>query len=88
MNAEARRLGALYVESERQLEQAFSDGSVEAEALEQLLSEAESLRADLRRIHLQAHLETAPLLTRHQKMTYSKLRGYDTGGGHGQGGHH
>lgn len=88
MNAEARRLGALYVDAEQQLETAFSDGTVEADKLEILLSDAESLRADLRRAHLQAHLETAPLLTRHQKMLYAKLRGYDAGGGHGQGGHH
>lgn len=88
MNAEARRLGGLYIEAEQRLEIAFSEGTVEAGTLEGLLAEAESLRADLRRVHLQAHLETAPLLTRHQKMLYSRLRGYDTGGGHAHGGAH
>jgi len=88
MNAEARRLGALYVDAEQRLEIAFSDGTVGAEALEQLLSEAEALRAALRRTHLQAHLATAPLLTRHQKMIYARLRGYETGDGHGHSGAH
>lgn len=88
MNAEARRLGALYVDAEMQLEQAFSEGTAETEALGLLLAEAEALRASLRQTHLQAHLETAPLLTRHQKMLYGRLRGYGTGGGHGHGGHH
>lgn len=88
MNAEARRLGALYIEAELQLENAFSDKSAEPEALKRLLADAEALRAQLRQTHLEAHLETAPLLTRHQKMLYARLRGYDTGNGHDHGGHH
>lgn len=83
MTAEARRLGALYVEAERRLEGAFSSGNVGAAELETLLSEAGSLRAGLRRVHLKAHLDTAPLLTRHQKMLYARLRGYETGHAHG-----
>jgi Spy/CpxP family protein refolding chaperone len=83
MNAEARRLGALYVDAERRLEAAFSGGAVGAADLDALLTEAGGLRADLRRVHLQAHLDTAPLLTRHQKMLYARLRGYDTGHAHG-----
>jgi len=88
MNAEARRVGALYIEAEMQLENAFSDKTAEPESLKRLLAEAEALRAQLRQTHLEAHLETAPLLTRHQKMLYARMRGYDTGSGHDHGGHH
>jgi len=88
MNTEARRLGVLYIDAELQLERAFSEGTVAPGKLEDLLAEAESLRADLRRAHLQVHLKTAPLLTRHQKMLYERLRGYNTDGGHAHGGAH
>lgn len=88
MNAEARRLGALYIEAELQLEKTFSDMSVEPHILKRLLADAEALRAQLRQTHLEAHLETAPLLTRHQKMLYARLRGYDTSNGHGHTGNH
>ncbi|MEO9526094.1 hypothetical protein [Roseibium sp.] len=88
MNAEARRLGVLYVEAETRLEEAFAGGTAKAEDLRALLAEAGSLRTQLRLVHLQAHLETAPLLTRHQKMIYARLRGYQGGTGHSHGGNH
>ena len=44
------------------------------------LEKSETLRAELRRVHLAAHLETRPLLTLHQIQTYDRLRGY--GGRH------
>ncbi|MBN9668766.1 hypothetical protein [Roseibium aggregatum] len=89
MQAEAQRLGKLYVEAEQRLEEAFAGKSVSSPAdLEGLLKDAERLRGQLRMVHLSAHLETAPLLTRHQAMLYNKLRGYGTETGHHQHGNH
>lgn len=79
MNAEAKRLGKVYVDAERRLEEAFSKRNVARDDLEALIAEAETARASLRLVHLNAHLETAPLLTRHQTMQYNRLRGYDAG---------
>lgn len=90
MNAEARALGADYVAAEAALSAAFADGSIDAEALTALTADAARIEAALRATHLAAHLEVTPLLTRHQIMTYNRLRGYGTGGGHagvGHGGH-
>ncbi|MEO0681469.1 MAG: periplasmic heavy metal sensor [Pseudomonadota bacterium] len=91
MQAEARDLGPRYVEAERALDAAFEDGTVEPAALADLVARAERLRAALRETHLAAHLATRPVLSRHQIMTYDRLRGYggagEAGGHGGHGGH-
>lgn len=90
MRAEARRLGADYVAAERALDAAFAGGEIDAARLAPLTAEAGRLRAELRRVHLEAHLAARPLLTRHQIHEYDRLRGYGAGGdgpGHGHGGH-
>ena len=38
------------------------------------------IEAALRAVHLAAHIEVKPLLTKHQRMIYARERGYD--GGH------
>lgn len=86
MQARAKRTGALYVDAERRLEAAFSDRTVDADSLASLVREAERLRAELRLVHLETHLKTLPLLTRHQVAAYARLRGYGEAthdGGHG-----
>ena len=88
MNAKARTLGETLIEAEAALDAAFESGDIDTESLDSLLAEAERVRADLRAVHLAAHLEATPVLTRHQRMTYAKLRGYDTGGGHDGHGDH
>ena len=88
MNAEARALGAEYVAAEAALSTAFADGSIDTETLTALTAEAARIEAELRATHLAAHLEVTPLLTRHQIMTYNRLRGYQSGSGHGDHGGH
>ncbi|QBF34060.1 hypothetical protein [Thalassococcus sp. S3] len=86
MNARARALGADYVAAEAALDAAFEAGGLEAEQLAILTRQSATLRADLRAAHLEAHLQTAPILTRHQRVLYNQARGY--GGGHqSHGGH-
>jgi Spy/CpxP family protein refolding chaperone len=80
MQREARALGAKVVEAEKALDDLFAGGAVTQEALVERMEKSETLRAELRRVHLAAHLETRPLLTLHQIHTYDRLRGY--GGSH------
>ncbi len=82
MNAEARQIGAAFVEAEAALDQAFEDGTITRETLTTLTDQAGDLRADLRALHLAAHLEVKPLLSRHQIMTYNDARGYADVAGH------
>lgn len=87
MLAEAQRIGAAYVAAEAALDAAFAEGTPTPADLDAALAEAEALRAELRAVHLAAHLQTRPLLTRHQIMTYNRLRGYGDGESAGHGAH-
>ena len=82
MQAAAKAAGAAYVAAERQLDQAFRARTIDDEKLAAGLAETEGLRAELRRIHLRAHLETAPILTSRQRHLYTRLRGYHGGHAH------
>lgn len=84
MEAEAKALGSRLVEAERALDALFADARVTPETLADGLKASEALRAELRRVHLGAHLETKAVLTLHQVHTYGRLRGY--GGTHAHGG--
>lgn len=81
MNAQARALGADFVAAERRLDAAFQAREVDADLLAALVTEAGRLEAELRAVHLQAHLQTLPLMERHQVALYNQARGYG-GGGH------
>ena len=86
MRVNAKRLGAEMVAAEQALDFAFAEEEIDAERLVFLTGEAGRARSELRAVHLAAHLEVTPLLTRHQIMMYNQLRGY--GGGHeGHGSH-
>jgi Spy/CpxP family protein refolding chaperone len=80
MKAEAQVAGGRMIAAERALDAAFASGAIDRASLTLLLAEAGAARAALREVHLAAHLETTPLLTRHQRMLYAQARGY--GGDH------
>ncbi|WP_146589535.1 hypothetical protein [Puniceibacterium confluentis] len=84
MQTEAQALGAQYVAAESALDAAFAANAITAEQLTVLTGQAAMIEAQLRRVHLAAHLETAPVLTRHQTMIYNKARGYGEGAGPSQ----
>lgn len=82
MRADARRVGARLLDLEMQLDHAFRDRRIEASGLRTLVDAIGTARAELRFIHLAAHLETPEILSDVQIARYGDLRGYDSDGGH------
>ena len=82
MHAEAVRLGEAIVERERRLDALFAVGAVTPEVLRAALEEIGRLQAELRFVHLAAHLETRRILTPAQVERYVHLRGYAGAGAH------
>ena len=76
MAASARETGAKFVAAERALDSAFKGHAIDEATLAARVAAAETLRTELRRIHLSAHLETTPILTPDQRHAYVMLRGY------------
>ncbi|MFP3941693.1 MAG: Spy/CpxP family protein refolding chaperone [Thermoanaerobaculia bacterium] len=82
MHRAAVALGRELVEAEARLDALFAEGEATPEDLDAALEEIGALRADLRKAHLQAHLETRDLLTDEQVRRYQELRGYADDGAH------
>ena len=76
MRADAIAAGERFVEAERALDAAFTDSVPDTGMLARLVTEAGEAQADLRLVHLSAHLRTTPLLTPDQIARYAVLRGY------------
>ena len=76
MKTKATVLGTELVERESELDRQFASGAVTPESLGALLSEIAALKGKLRYVHLLAHLEQTPLLSKHQIRLYDELRGY------------
>lgn len=76
MKAAAVVLGERLITLEADLNTAFADASINQARLEQSVREIESIRADLRIVHLSTHLQTPDILTREQIDLYNRLRGY------------
>ena len=88
MNKRARALGADYVRAEAELSDAFNSGNLDEVDLETLVARSARIEAELRSVHLAAHLEIKPLMSRHQVVLYNNARGYDSvGTSHGHDGH-
>ncbi len=87
MKTEAKRLGRIILAKEQNLDALFADGRAEMEAVRRATVEIGRLRGELRAVHLRAHLEVRPLLSRYQIVMYDRLRGYASGGAKGAGGH-
>lgn len=85
MEARARALGKALVEREAELDRLFASREVTRATLESSLAEISKLQGELRRVHLEAHLEQTDILTPEQVAAYAELRGY--GGADHSGGH-
>lgn len=70
--------GEEIVEAEEELYGLFKSGRLNERILRQKLEAIGKLRAELRYVHLQAHLRTKQILTAQQVELYNQLRGYDT----------
>jgi hypothetical protein len=84
MNAEARQLGVELVTAESRLDALFTEGSATHSAVSMATLEIAKIEARLRATHLNAHLETRPILSQHQTMLYARARGYNNQNQHGQ----
>lgn len=62
----SREIGERIIEAEARLNALFEAGSVDRDAMRGLVSEIAGLRAELRTVHLEAHLEQADILTEEQ----------------------
>ncbi len=76
MQADAVRQGRLLVEKERELDRLFAGGGVTSEDLRAALEQIGCLQAEIRRIHLQVHIEQRKIITEQQIARYEELRGY------------
>ena len=87
MASEARRVGGLVLDTERELARAFRGGGIDAESLRARVELIAALRGELRIVHLRAHLETRSVLDPAQIARYAELRGHAPGGGTPRHGH-
>lgn len=76
MQKRAMRHGKALVEKERELDRQFAVGAITPEMLNSTLRRIAALHAEVRRSHLQAHLEQRAILTQAQIAKYDELRGY------------
>lgn len=86
MRAAAIAAGRKLVETERELDRLFASRTVTPESLRSSLDTIAALRAELRRVHLEAHLRQTELLNPAQIKEYALLRGYH-GGNHDEQSH-
>jgi hypothetical protein len=76
MSARARALGAEILDLERELDAAFAQRAIDQVRLSELTAQIGAKQGMLRAAHLEAHIETAGLLTLEQISRYDILRGY------------
>ena len=82
MQARAVDIGRQLVEEEQALDRQVSAKSITPASLQSSLERIGTLQADLRRVHLETHLEQTALLSATQVAAYGQLRGYGHGGDH------
>ena len=82
VKAQAVDIGRQLVEEEQALDRQFSSKSITPATLHSSLERIGKLQAELRRVHLETHLEQTALLSDTQIAAYSKLRGYEAGDDH------
>lgn len=76
MRQAAIKVGEQLIEAERRLDIMFRDASINEDLLENALLEIGELRARLRFVHLETHLQQRRILTGEQVEKYDAIRGY------------
>lgn len=89
MQKKAIHQGKALIEKERELDRLFATGRATPGNLRSTLKQIGALQAEVRRAHLQAHIDQQAVLTRAQIAQYDELRGYtsQSGSGHGEHAH-
>ena len=77
MQSRAKSLGQTIVTKEQKLSDAFASDSITNAELEKQTIELAQLYGQLRKTHLQAHLQINPLLSAEQIQKYNEIRGYE-----------
>ncbi|MDA1257806.1 MAG: hypothetical protein O3C10_08190 [Chloroflexi bacterium] len=88
MNADARRIGDVFVSLEADLDQLFREETINQTALVDLTTRISTAEGQLRAIHLSAHLTMKEILTETQIAEYDRLRGYSDAVDGSEGGQH
>ena len=88
MQAAAIDTGKRYIMAEARVDAVFRSGEATAERVANAVAEAAQWRGQLRLVHLNAHLETAEVLSDEQRRRYDHLRGYAGGDSNTKRGHH
>lgn len=78
MERQAIPLGQALVEAERALDQRFAQQTITPAQLAQSLQTIGTLQAQVRAVHLEAHLAQVKILTAEQNVHYAQLRGYSS----------
>ena len=76
MRSMAKEKGERLIDLERILEMELRGTTVTPDALQAMLTQIGQTRADLRYIHISAHLAMKEILTTEQIVRYNQLRGY------------
>ncbi|HEY0614985.1 MAG TPA: Spy/CpxP family protein refolding chaperone [Candidatus Elarobacter sp.] len=79
MKASAVLLGGEIVDSERALDRAFAQRTIDEDGLRAATARIAELQGRLRAVHLSAHLATRAVLTPDQIAIYDHMRGYAPG---------
>jgi len=85
MQSRAIALGKELIEAERALDRHFAARTIDAQILAQAVAGIAGVQAQLRQVHLDAHLAQVQVLTAPQVAKYAQLRGHAGSGGHGAG---
>jgi Spy/CpxP family protein refolding chaperone len=83
MRSRAIEAGRALVEAERELDALFRQRTINEAQLAQALARIGERQAQVRRVHLEAHLAQTALLTPAQVQRYAELRGYAQDAAHG-----
>ncbi len=87
MNKAARDIGVRFIAAEKAVDGVFQSGPATPEQLATRIRSAAETKAELRLVHLKAHIEQTKLLTDAQRKRYAELRGYGKGEHGSHGGH-
>lgn len=85
MQAKAKKLGTQLIDAEIAVDDIFRGQIATPGELQNRLNRAARIRAELRAVHLTAHIQVTPLLSEKQRKKYADLRGYHGGGGEHKG---
>ncbi len=87
MREAASAIGAETIDRETELDRQFAEGKAEPATVARLTAAIGALQAELRAVHLNAHIAQRALLSTEQIAHYDMLRGYAGGGGATHDGH-